>query len=69
MKATILIPTGIDNSAEIRAMCSFPAPEARERATSNSPERRGFNFCCISSLSCNSGREWFIMRVECSFDV
>jgi len=44
-------------------MCSFPEPEANEIATSNPPERRGFNFSFISSLSCSKERDVLIWIV------
>ena len=47
MRAVNLIPVGIDNRAEQRAMCSFPFPEAIVNATSN-PEIFGFSFSRIS---------------------
>ena len=34
VKTTNRIPTGIDNSAEIKAMCSLPVPDAMERLAS-----------------------------------
>ena len=44
VKAVIFIPTGIDNKAEINAICSLPVPEANEMATSKSFESKGFSF-------------------------
>ena len=44
VKATRRIPTGMPNKAEISAMCSFPVPEAIERATSKSFPIEDFNF-------------------------
>ena len=50
VSATNLTPTGTLNSAESKAMCSFPVPEAMDRATSV-PSNLFFSFSKISFLS------------------
>ena len=50
VNAANLIPTGRLSKAEIKAMCSFPSPDAMLKATSV-PEIFPFNLFCNSSLS------------------
>ena len=51
MKAVSFIPTGRLSNAEIKAMCSFPLPDAIDNATSKLLESSFFSFswtCCLN---------------------